>query len=497
MARSVVGEEVPDESIVVIVVDDDGKIIKVDAQQMAGGPLTGWPAGAGAKIATAGAAVIFPDSVRIDRGTAVEGGGQTTVRAREPVFVLMDCGRWGGQMTVGGPPQRYFGVTWGPWAALCEFCPDGSCANDKNLIIDHGTGKPVPGHAINELLLQLRGTGGASIKLVKAEWSPAPNPSDRNWKTDWDTIYVVLPDLHLPVSVRAKGNPATDGQRMGRFEYNDHYIVPNPRIPSSNSHIDISPDGEGMITNPLTNNFELGLPAQTWFERYRGGDIFGLPDSPACRDLVDFCRRLSAAPHRSRIHFVQVGDMYDLWIGLIAFFDEQKTDRVLLGDRDGVRAGDFIDFWCDRTNKIFDATPVPDPSAPGGSRPLGMISAMNGVAVRQKSFLWGNHDNYLAAHTPAGIPQRIREIRTGGVYIEHGQRPDPSNRDGTLSGHGTTNQVFKTPAMRAFDPTRRGYYTTGSAVAYAQRPDFGVYVMGHTHMPYLSRVRVRVINKHA
>jgi predicted phosphodiesterase len=24
-----------------------------------------------------------------------------------------------------------------------------------------------------------------------------------------------------------------------------------------------------------------------------------------------------------------------------------------------------------------------------------------------------------------------------------------------------------------------------------------VYVMGHTHMPYLSKVRVRVINKHA
>jgi predicted phosphodiesterase len=53
------------------------------------------------------------------------------------------------------------------------------------------------------------------------------------------------------------------------------------------------------------------------------------------------------------------------------------------------------------------------------------------------------------------------------------------------------------PAMRAFDPTRRGYYTTGSAVAYAQKPDFGVYVMGHSHMPYLSKVRVRVINKHA
>lgn len=497
MARSVVGEEVPDESTVVIMTDDDGKIKKVEAQQMAGGALTGWPAGVGAKVATAWTSLTFPDAVRIDRAQPLEGapGPVATVRVREPVFVLMDCGRWGGPMSVGGPAQRYFGLVWGPWAALCEYCPDNSCANDRNLITDGGTGKPVPGHALNELLVQLRGTGGASIRLVKAEWSPAPNVNDKNWATDWSTIYVVLPDLHLPVSVRATGDPATDGARMGRFEYTDPYSVPNPHGPSSMSHFTVSPDGNGMVTNPLTGAFELGTSGQTWFKRYRDGDIFGLPTSPACRDLVDFCRRLSAAPHRSRIHFVQVGDMYDLWIGLIAFFDEQPSDRMVLGDRDGVRAGDFVDFWCNRTNQIFDATPVPDPAAPGGTRPLGMISAMNGVAVREKSFLWGNHDNYLAAHTPGGIPQRIRAIRRNGVYIEHGQRPDPSNRDGTLSGHSTTNQVFKMPVMRAFDPTRRGYYTTASAVAYAQNPDFGVYVMGHTHMPYLSRVRVRV--KHA
>lgn len=493
MAQSVVGEEVPNESIVSMIVDDDGRIMRVDAQQMAGGPMTGWPAGAGAKLATAWTSLTFPDAVRIDREAPLAGGG-ATVRVREPVFVLMDCGRWGGKMPVGGPSQRYFGVVWGPWAALCEYVPDGSCANEQNLISDQGTGKPVAGHAINELLVQLRGSGGASIRLVKAEWSPAPNPGEKNWKTDWETLYVVLPDLHLPVSVRPTGTAGSDGARMGRFEYCDKTRIADPSRPE---YFYVTPDNEGMVTHPVNHSVFLGDAAQTWFKRYRDGDIFGLPDSPACRDLVDFCRRLSAAPLRSRIHFVQVGDMYDLWIGLIAFFDEQKSDRMVLGDRDGVRAGDFVDFWCDRTNKIFDATPVVDPAAPGGTRPLGMIAALTGVAVREKSFLWGNHDNYLAVHTPAGIPQRIREIRKNGVYIEHGQRPDPSNRDGTLSGHGTTNQVFKMPAMRAFDPTRRGYYTTGSAVAYAQKPDFGVYVMGHTHMPYLSKVRVRVINKHA
>ncbi len=489
MAKSVVGEEVPDETVVRIFVGLRGQITSVETPQMAGGPFTGWPHDQGAIAATAFTALAFPYAVRIDPANKVEGAQWVTVRARDPVFVLMDCGRWGGRMTVGGPSQRYFGVVWGPWAALCEYCPDSSYANDQNLIADPGTGKPVPNHPINELLLQLRAGGGASIRLVKAEWSPAPNTNDTNWKTDWSTIYVVLPDLHLPVSVRPPG-PGVDGARMGRFGYCDAYTVFNPKakIPLTQ----VTPGADGMVTNPLTGSVELGESGQTWFKRYRDGDIFGLPDSTACRDLVDFCRRLSGAPHRSRVHFVQVGDMYDLWIGLIAFFDDLKTDRIVLGDRDGVRAGDFIDFWCDRTNQIFDATPVADPTAPGGTRPLGMISAMTGLAVREKSFLWGNHDNYLAAHTPAGIPQRIREIRKGGVYIEHGQRPDPDNRDGNISGHSKTNGVFVHPSLRAFDPTRRGYFTSGAALAYAQRPDFGVYVMGHTHMPYLSRVRVQL-----
>lgn len=486
MAQSIVGEEVPDSTTVTFKVDEHGTIMRVETEQMAGGPLTGWPSGVGAVLATAGAAAIFPLSVRVDPTGA---DSLATVQARAHSFAFLDCGRWGGPMSVGGPGQRYFGVVWGPWAALCEFHPDNSCANDQNLITDQSTGKPIAGHAINELLIQLRGSGGASVKLVKALWSDTPNPGNQNWTPDWSTIYVVLPDLHLPVSALTGSATASDGKGMGRLEYTDPYdaTLPPPPYETIGKTVHLTPDDEGMVNDPFGGGRVLGDTARTWFSRYRAGDIFGLPGGSAAADMVEFARRLSAASHRSRIHFVQIGDMYDLWIGLIAFFDQEPTDAVSIGDRNGIRAGDFIDFWCWRTNDLFDKT-VP----PGASAPLGMISSLVNLPVREKSWLWGNHDNYLAVHTPAGVPRRIKEVRRNGIYVEHGQRSDPSNRDGELSGQSTTNSVFKHPVMRKLDPTRRGYFTSGAAASYVRKPDFAVYVMGHTHMPYLTTVRIKV-----
>lgn len=486
MTQSIVGEEVPYATTVFFTVNDDGTIMKVETEQMAGGALTGWPSGVGAKLATAYTALRFPDSVRVD---ATGADSLATVRARAQEFVYLDCGRWGGPMSVGGPGQRCFGVVWGPWAALCEFHRNDSYATDQHLIIDQSTGRPVVGSPINELLVQLRGSGGASVKLVKALWSSTPNSGNQQWTPDWNTIYVVLPDLHLPVSILTGSATGSDGKAMGRLEYSDPYdaTIPPPPYETIGRSVHVTPDDEGMVTDPMGAGHMLGDTARQWFARYRAGDIFGVPGSAAAADMVEFARRLSAAAHRSRIHFVQVGDMYDLWIGLIAFFDERSTDTVSLGDRNGIRAGNFIDLWCARTNDLFDKTVLP-----GAGAPLGMISSLVNLPVKEKSWLWGNHDNYLAVHTPAGLPQRIKEVRRNGVYIEHGQRADPDNHDGTLSGQGKTNSVFKIPSLRALDPTRRGYFTSGAAASYVRKPDFAVYVMGHTHMPYLTRVQINV-----
>jgi hypothetical protein len=484
--QNVVGEGVPDETTVHVTVMD-GEIIEVRTEQMAGGPLSNWPAGAGAKIATAYTAATFPDNSVLDQGTP-DRGTLTTIQKQDRFLVLMDCGRWGGPMGVGGPQQRCFGLVWGGWAALCEYFPNNNYANDQNLVLDTGTGKPIAGFPINELLVQLRGNGGASIKLIKAEWSPTP----ATWQPDWNTLYLILPDFHLPVSARTSGQQTTDGPCMGRYKYCEPYIVPDPAGLSSNSHLTQHPNDESFVNDALSGKQVFSRSGDTWFDRYRAGDIFGNATNSAVRDLVDFAARINAAAHRTRIHFVQLGDMYDLWIGLDAFFSEQPTQTVMLKNSSSILAGNFIDFWCNRTNEIFDRTPIPDPANPGATKPAGMISALTGLSVKQKSWIWGNHDNYLAAHTPAGIPPRVRDVRGPGVFIDHGQRYDPVNRDGAVSGQQTTNTVFEFPVIRSFDPTRRGYYTSGATTSYLVQPDFGIYVMGHTHSPYLTRVRIKV-----
>ena len=489
MAKSVVNEEVPDEMQVTFGVDANGIVRKVKGQQMAGGPLVGWPDGVGAKVVTAWTSATFPDRITLE--PAPDPALITSLRKTQVAFAYLDCGRWGGPMKVGGPQQRCFGLIWGPWAALCEFAPNDSFANDGHLIPDKG-------NLLNEVLLQLRGSGGASVQLIKYVYSPAPNPDSRNWKTDWATVYLVLPDFHLPISVRTPGTAGSDGPAMGRYGYRDAYMVPNPRGPSSLSHFTVVPGPDGMVTNPLNQQVEMGQSGQTWFERYREGDIFGLPGGSADRDLRNFLDRLARAPVRDKVHLVHVGDMYDLWIGLDAFFDQAPTSRVRIGDRQGIKAAEFIDYWCWETNRLFGGDYV-DRATQAMVKGSGTLAALANLPVREKSWLWGNHDNYLAppeegegGHTPGWVPRRRRQIRQNGVFIEHGQRRDPSNRDGELDGHTKTNQVFASPPLRAFDPTRRGFFTTDSAAQFLMKPDFGVYAMGHTHMPFLTKVVISV-----
>lgn len=348
-------------------------------------------------------------------------------------FTYLDCGRWGGPGGLTSARQQYsFGIIWGTWAALCRFVPNGNMDATANYIRnDNGSRADNP---INDVIDALR-SSDTSVELVRSLWSPFNVPNQ-----DWNSVYVLLPDFHLPI-VGSKPNPPNDGPAMGRYQFSS---------------------GPGQ-----------------WFDRYLAGDIFGQQSGQGARLLSRFLANLGRASIRNRIHLVQLGDMYDLWIGLDQFFAGSHRQEVILRDGDGLTARDFITFWVNKTNTLFPT----------------LMHDINSVSVGHKSFLWGNHDNYLGAFTPSGLPQRIKNIRGNGVFIEHGHRADSSNRDGAdgrFSGHSITNGVFVVPRLRDLDPNRRMVFVNAAASSFCSNRNFCVYAMGHTHLPFLSTIKVEI-----
>jgi UDP-2,3-diacylglucosamine pyrophosphatase LpxH len=381
------------------------------------------------------------------------GGGGAAVSKGGIEFLYLDCGRWGGNGER-YPHQRNFGVVWGRWALLCDFVTDGTPFPGK-LNADAGP--------VNALLQALTEPGQSAVRIIKSEWVPpsplAPEPS-------WDHIYVFLPDLHLPLVTRLP---------------DPHHSEDDPHAAGRRFRTDGAPTGRFRYPH---REDELLTPEQEqWFRSYLSSDIF----QGAATDLVEFLEKLSRYRGDAKLKLVQVGDMYDLWIGLDRYFDVHADDAVLLSEQPdalGLSAQRFIDYWVGRTN----------------------ASRRNGRAIRAlhefgdgrhiSDWLYGNHDCYLGAHTPAGLPQRRKFLLERGLFAEHGHRGDASNRDGAKDGQFLTNEVFEYPFLRKLDPDRRQVFLEVAArlavetALHSPEQAFCVYVMGHTHSGYLSRVRL-------
>ncbi len=368
-------------------------------------------------------------------------------------FLYLDCGRWGGNGER-YPRQRNFGVVWGRWALLCDFVTDGTSFPSK-LKADAAP--------VNALLQVLTEPGESAVRILKSEWLPpsplAPEPS-------WDHIYVFLPDLHLPLVARLPDPQASEDE---------------PHGVTSRYRSDGAP--LGRFRYPHHDNEQLSPEQEQWFRSYLASDIF----QGAAHDLVEFLEKLSRYQGDARLKLVQVGDMYDLWIGLDRYFDVQADEAVLLSDRPdalGISAQRFIDYWVERTNHVRR-----------NARAIRRLHEF-GDGRHLTDWLYGNHDCYLGAHTPAGLPQRKKFLLERGLFAEHGHRGDASNRDGAKDGQFLTNEVFEYPFLRKLDPDRRQVFLDVAAhlavdtALHAPEQAFGVYVMGHTHSGYLSRVRL-------
>jgi hypothetical protein len=449
----------PDHIIVDIEVNSHGDLLKVDA------PLGAWPngqppwwtmAGGGVCIATFLAQTFkYPAASTLQTNPA-QNGKLNTLGSYGHTFVYMDCGRWGGPTPRFNSVHRDFGLIHGRYVALCEYVADGGLNLQDNLFkSDDGYERAT---LINDFIRAVYSAGGC-IRLIKTLLSTT-HPT--LVEPDKSKVYLVIPDMHLPVNI--KPTPAADigdGAHWGRHQYRD-----------------IGADTAGFYE--IAGHRRLCGSAQRWFRQYNATNIFGAPsDAGGAREhLLKFLDVIAKTSVKSQVHFVHVGDMYDFWIGLDRYFKAPDSGVSLLTDNLGIKTTDFLDHWATVTHDLWGD----------------MIDQMHDLPTGKKTFLWGNHDNYLSKYLPLrpphklAIPDRTREVRTGGIYIEHGQRVDPENKDGVENGINTTNLVFEGKIPYCFDPNRRNYYTAGSAAAYCGNPDFAVYVMGHTHERYLTNV---------
>ena len=384
-------------------------------------------------------------------GAWASSGGPSMVSPAERSFLYLDCGRWGGSNF--WPPQRDFGLVCGRTAVLCSFKFNGGTppplSNDlKRPEIEH----------INALLKQL-GTGSLGAVTVR-RWDVSRTQLPNNADTPADKIFVCLGDMHLPVITSMND---TFGKRFGR-------------IPGATGS-----SGDMVVAD-----------AATWFTTYNGGDGSGNHDRAggdifegAGADLTELMRLLSGF-QSFPLHLIQCGDLVDLWLGFERFYLRDPASVVLDSSKSDPTATEWIDHWTDATLK--NTTQSAD------------VANLLGFSNGQKTWLYGNHDNYLARHNPdslrslSGNLDRQPNLDTGIMFVEHGHRWDSYNKDGAIMGQAITQAAFSAPVVRKLDPSARRDCILGAAGDFQKRETsnpFVVYVMGHTHCACLTRVVIR------
>ncbi len=236
---------------------------------------------------------------------------------------------------------------------------------------------------------------------------------------------------------------------------------------------------------------------EDWFERFhgksgRGAEIF----EHAGADLKDWLELLisyqSGTP-ATPIRLVQLGDLFDLWIGLKCAFSRTGGATVF---PDAAAARAFAEYWRDQSYLVTDQHEAIhllwkfDDYLPAGKK-------CNPV------YCYGNHDNYLG--TLLGSPERFTEEK--GLVAQHGHQEDSFNSNANAHiGYLLTQAAFAVPALRVIeDPLAALIATLPLVGGNGSRLDLVemaleecvwkdtndprlTFVMGHTHEAMLKEV---------
>lgn len=189
-----------------------------------------------------------------------------------------------------------------------------------------------------------------------------------------------------------------------------------------------------------------------WFEQYhgtlkkKGADIFQDAGEDLTRwlDLLRKYRAENLGPKPIRL--VQLGDLFDFWIGLKYPFDIDKGAEHVGNFPDVAAARAFLKFWLDESlrNESISYLWNFDRNAPTADPSL------------QTVFLYGNHDTYMGTllderhHGHKPLPGRFDEDR--GLIVQHGHQEDFFNTERTAGlGYLLTQAVFSDNYVRTME----------------------------------------------
>lgn len=403
----------------------------------------------------------------------------------ESEFVYFDCGRWG---TFGRSVDRHFGLIYGTgdgdtgFAAICRYTGQ---STQRSVARQLQQISQLRGDARLSGVLERFLTHTQSELLQLMDRPSQPKISVLNGINTQGQLVLLLGDLHLPVW--------RPGQQMPQG-------VSALEITSSASQtlVRLSPSIVSRFSRlgPLIGS--IGRPAATltqerWQQVYGRADIFG----DAANDLNDFLGRLESW-RSPPIHFVQLGDMLELWVGLPKYFAfsggqflvPEPTDRLPV-----------VSQWIQGCRS---ATRVNGES---------LVDRLHQLDVPNKLWVYGNHDNYLRSAEVcrrANLPARYMDGRRlwdrgMSVWVEHGHHYDSVNRDRDSDwGWAITQAAFLVPDLRDVQSYIYGNYwdrdrntALEGAVRKARSLTSGsagrqmkVFAMGHTHSPFLSQIKV-------
>jgi len=409
-----------------------------------------------------------------DRACYVPRGVPTTLAREGPSFVYVDVGCWVDNADGNGTRRRDFALICGAHVYLCEFVntplmPLTRIAAVRNFFAS----------------LSERGCGARVLQHALAR--------DLNKKTSTDpNLYLLLGDLHMP--------PATWFYSRSDIAFPPPHELPDwlAKAPAMARQPDYLL--HGYYDRAATDRENNQVPEAHDPNYQSNPDIF----AQAGTDLVRFLAALAQLSQevKQRLHFIQTGDMFELWVGRDYQFIPGKNGAPTWID---VSAPNRVADWA--LEILVQNTPV-----------FAMLRRLELAGLAEVKYLGGNHDGYLTRPeltSQLGLPRRDLIYRglSGDLLVEHGHRFDGWNFDKVkgqhlVSGPGLTKWLLYDPDIRNLEPLggyisvfnnpgTRDVYLLGATLAYlferfhAQQKPFSIYAMGHTHAQMMLRFDVR------
>jgi hypothetical protein len=252
--------------------------------------------------------------------------------------------------------------------------------------------------------------------------------------------------------------------------------------------------------------------AAEWFRLYhgnagtKGADIF----ETAGADLTTWLGLLlgyQASREQlggNPIHLVQLGDLFEMWIGLRRAFNSISPRSFF----DEASARQFTEFWRDETVERHHNGNFEPHHSSQASHIRRLLHIDDGIQPHHQlnpTFLYGNHDNYMGSKAKLVSPNHSDAFIETGLWAEHGHQSDSFNCDTNAHlGWAITQLAYVQPNIRSakelaanllakVDGSMDERLTTMAHAAdlcFNLSTPISTYVMGHTHEPFLREIRI-------